>query len=173
MAIGRFAITPTSRETAAGIVKLDRLLIGNVDGDLQNVEDPAFHRIERVGAVTAVADSAGEPFFFRPDKHGDKIVVAQLGGLTRMELQQVDMVSAQAFEAARNAHLDQLGRPVCEWQSGGVTAFREEEIVGTAMTDGAADQFFAYVVTGRRINDVQTAIERAVEQFSAVLAATC
>jgi hypothetical protein len=42
-----------------------------------------------------------------------------------MELQQVNVIGAQAFEASREAELNEFGRPVLDRQSRSVTAFRK------------------------------------------------
>ena len=98
---------PISRATAAGIVRSKRFLIGDTDGGLQGVEDAGFDRIECVGRIAAVADRARESLFLGADERVEKAVVAHLGRRATMELQQIDVIGAQALEAAREALLDE------------------------------------------------------------------
>ena len=75
------------------------------------------------------------------------------------------MIGLQSAQAALNTFEERRNRPILAARSAWVSAFRKKVKVVPAMTGRLADEFFTPFVALGRVDDIQTGIERAVQQF--------
>ena len=92
------------------------------------------------------------------------VALAQLGERAAVELDEVEVVGAQALAAALDAGQQRLRPPVGAAPAAGVTALGEQMDVAAAPADGLADQLLAVLVALGRVDDVEAGVERAAEQ---------
>jgi hypothetical protein len=81
-----------------------------------------------------------------------------------VQLEQVDVVGAQSGEAAGDALLERGRAPVIPPGAFEVTAFGEEEILGSAIRDRLADERLGVAVALGGVDDVETGVERFPQQ---------
>src|SRR4051812_25987394 len=78
----------------------------------------------------------------------------------------VHLLRLEPLQTALDAFQDRIARPVRRaLHSSRMPAFREQEIIFSPISNRATDQFFAPVITLRRVDDVESGVERALQQL--------
>src|SRR5262249_8502273 len=143
---------------------LDRLLIGDADGDLQRVEAAGLDGIASRRAVTAVADVTGETALLCRFERGDRVATAQHLLGAGVQLDEIDGVGPQPLEAALDGLQNARRAPVLVAPAAGMADLREQVELAAAAAHRATDQRLAAGIALRRVDHVQTGVERRVEE---------
>src|SRR5262249_11547660 len=113
--------------------------------------------------VAAVADVAREAALARLLERGDDVAPAKLGQRAAVELDQVEMIGAEALQTALDA-LEERLRPPVGAPAGAVAALSEEVDSTPTAAHRLPDQDLAVVVALGGVDDVQAGIERAAQE---------
>jgi len=94
----------------------------------------------------------------------DHVALAQLLLRATVQLHQIDVIGAQPFETALDAHQQRCRPPIANAGIVGMPAFGEQVKVLAPASHGLSDQFLALEITLGGVDDIESGVEGAVKQ---------